>query len=436
MKKKHLSRRDFSKAVGAAALFAPFVSMLRQPRAQTAGGRAKYLLIFVTNGTDVDAWSPVGSTATNVRHSVMTEKLAPLAPNLVLVEKLSSRGTADNHGAPGGLTGLGYSSNNHTSLDGYVADGLRAAGVRTPIPSLILGSVQNERHSTFYRDGQNLSPIYSPLTAYDTVFGGATPTPGGGGGGGGNDAEAAQILRRRQSALDLMRGELTTLRGKLGSQERVKLDLHAESFRQLEERLTGAATGGGGGGECTVPGAPGDVGQDLLKNALNLDIGIQALACDITRVVGVRFGHHQSTQISLPEIGDAGDWHNSFIHGDNPRQRLINLERWLCDRFVDAANRLKALPAPDGDGSLFDQTLMVWARDMGDAVSHNGENMRFVFSGGAGGYLNTSASGRYIDGTGSAHQQALINCCEAMGVNPSGFADPNGPRSPLSGIGG
>ena len=59
-----------------------------------------------------------------------------------------------------------------------------------------------------------------------------------------------------------------------------------------------------------------------------------------------------------------------------------------------------------------------------------------MFSGGAGGYLNTASGGRYVDGSGSAHQQALINCCEAMGVDPSGFADPNGPRAPLRAIGG
>ena len=56
----------------------------------------------------------------------MTAPLAPIKDSLVLVEKLSSNGTSDNHAAPGGLTGLGYSSNKHISLDQYVADALRA----------------------------------------------------------------------------------------------------------------------------------------------------------------------------------------------------------------------------------------------------------------------------------------------------------------------
>ena len=161
-----------------------------------------------------------------------------------------------------------------------------------------------------------------------------------------------------------------------------------------------------------------------------------AFACDLTRVACVQFGHHQNTQVSLPEVGNPGNWHNDFIHSDNPRMRLTNLERWLALQFVATANKLKALPAPTGSGTLFDQTLMVWARDMGDSIGHNGNDMRFVFSGGAGGYLVTSPNGRYVNGGGDAHQRALLNCAAAMGVTDfTGFGDVNAPRTPLDAIG-
>ena len=168
----------------------------------------------------------------------------------------------------------------------------------------------------------------------------------------------------------------------------------------------------------------------------HLELAITAFACDITRVAAVQFGHHQNTQVSIAEVGNPGNWHNDFIHGDNPRMRLTNLERWLALQFVAAANKLKSLPAPTGTGTLFDQTLMVWARDMGDAVAHNGNDMRFVFSGGAGGFLKTSANGRYIDGGGQAHQRALTTCGAAMGITDfNGFGDTNQSRIPLDTIG-
>src|SRR5438874_2548841 len=81
------------------------------------------------------------------------------------------------------------------SIDQFIADRLRAAGVVTPIPSLILGSVKTEQQNSFYRDNQPLSPIFSPLAAYDAIFGavgGVSPN----------------LVRRRKSALDLVNNEL------------------------------------------------------------------------------------------------------------------------------------------------------------------------------------------------------------------------------------
>jgi len=414
-----LSRREFARTVGLAALFSPFLSLVKAAPASAAPiGKAKYLLVFYTNGTDPAAWTPAGSTPDNLVFSAMTEPLAPLRPNLVLVEKLSSLGTADNHAAPGGLTGQGYSAQNRISIDQFIADRLRAAGVVTPIPSVILGSVKTEQQTSFYRNNQPLSPIFSPVAAYDAIFGAV---------GGVSPA----LLRRRKSSLDLVNSELKQLSDQLGSHERQKLELHAASLRAVEDRLSR-----GGTGACAPGPRPAEATQDLLASVGHLDLAVTAFACDITRVAAVQFGHHQNTQVSLTEVGNPGNWHNDFIHGDNPRTRLTNLERWLAQQFVATANKLKALPAPTGGGTLFDQTLMVWARDMGDAVAHNGSNMRFVFSGGAGGYLVTSPNGRYVDGGGDAHQRALINCAAAMGVTDvTGFGDVTAPRTPLDTIG-
>jgi uncharacterized protein DUF1552 len=425
----HWSRRDFMRHAGLAALFSPFMSVLDPRLARAAPGDAKYLLLFFTNGTDTRAWSPAaGSSDTNITFSAMTEPLAPIKDKLILIEKLNSNDTAGQHAQPGGLTGQGYGGSNFISIDQFVADGLRANGIVTQVPSLILGGVPSQEQRVFYRAGKKLSPIASPATAFQAIFSGATATPPTGG---------APLLDnrtgRRASILSLLKGEINQLHGSLGAIEREKLDIHLASLQQLEARINAVSGNGGGGGptvipvNCAAPAAPADGGQDLLNSAIHLDLAIQAFACDITRVAAVEFGNDQSAQVSIPDVGEPGDWHNTFTHGDNPRTRLTNLERWLATQFVAAANRLKSLPAPDGNGTLFDQTLMVWARDMGDAVEHRGDDMRFVFAGGAGGYLRTSPNGRYIDAGGDAHQRALFSIGEAMGVTSfTGFGAPGG----------
>ncbi|MDB4982340.1 MAG: hypothetical protein JWM82_3092, partial [Myxococcales bacterium] len=102
------------------------------------------------------------------------------------------------------------------------------------------------------------------------------------------------------------------------------------------------------------------------------------------------------------------------------------------------------IPEADGSGSLYDNTLMVWARDMGDAVNHNQKNMRFVFAGGAGGYLKTNPNGRYLHFNGAdptdRHERALLSICDAMGVTSfAGFGDPKltgAAKAPLAGLSG
>jgi hypothetical protein len=400
-------------------------------QAQAENGPAKYLFIFFSNGTEPSVWSPRGSTASSLVHSTMTEPLAPLNDNLVLIEKLDSMGTASSHGGPGGLTGAGFSGKPLISLEQYVSDQLQELGVSTQIPNLVLGGVASETQSTFYRNNRPLTPIFSPSSAYAAIFGGGgIDLPGGS-----TEAAADARLRRRQSMLDVLNAELTSLSDSLGAEERVKLDAHAQSLRQLEERILKQIEARNSPPEvavqCTTPSDPGGGSDALANSVLHMDLAINAFACDLTRVAAVQFGHHSSTQVDIPEVGAAGDWHNGFMHSDNPRTRLVNIERWLATQFVAAAQQLKDTPAPDGNGSLFDQTLMLWARDMGDAVVHDGTDMRFVLSGGAGGYLKTGGS--YVDGGGQPHSRVLFNVLEAMGItDTAAFGDETTAREPIA----
>jgi len=426
-----LHRRDFLRSAALATLFAPFMDLLRTPTAsaQSAGGYEN-LLLFVTNGTDIPLWTPRGSSETRIAWSAMTEPLAPLAANLVIVEKLDGNGTTSSHGAPGGLTGKGYGQPTHISIEQWVSDKLP----QMPVKNVILGGVSSEQQTTFFRDGRALSPLFSLSAAHQALFGGFTPAdpmmPVG-------PAPPDDKLRRRTSMLAHVKDELTALSATLGAQERQKLELHTDSIRQLELTL---ASGGGGGPPpataCTVPSVPGAESEVLLASAKHLDLAVNAFACGRTRVAAVQFGHHQNTQVSIPEVGAPGDWHNSFMHSDMaPRKRLTDLERWLCKQFVGAADKLKAVPLANGSGTLFDKTLMVWARDMGDGVLHSGDDMRFVFAGGAGGGLKLAPEGRYLDGRGAPHQNALVSICELLGISDyQGFGDSAHPRTGLSGL--
>jgi hypothetical protein len=165
----------------------------------------------------------------------------------------------------------------------------------------------------------------------------------------------------------------------------------------------------------------------------------------VTRIAAIEFGADQKFEVDLP--GLQGDQHSSFIHGSQTDfTNLIKFETWLAQQFAGLIAKLKARPEPtDPSTSVYDNTLMVWARDMGDATLHNQHSMRFVLAGGAG-YLKTHPNGRYLDlrsmgaeNTGpNRHERVLLSILAAMGITSySGFGDPNlapAYKTPLPGL--
>ena len=103
----------------------------------------------------------------------------------------------------------------------------------------------------------------------------------------------------------------------------------------------------------------------------------------------------------------------------------MKFEAYLATQFVNIINLLKGFADPeDASKTLFDTTLLVWARDMGDSDQHNQKSMRFVLASGNAGYLKAAAGGRYIKST-ERHERILLNICEAMGITSyAGFGDP------------
>jgi hypothetical protein len=453
---RNWNRREFTRNAGMLALFSPFISLLepKLARAQGAPGRAKYLLIMVSNGTDPGVWNPAGSSQGNITFSQMTDTLAPIKNDVILLNKFDSQGSAGSHGAIGAITGNGQYSGQLQSLDEWVAQDLRRRGILTQVPSVHLGGV-GQPGVRFLNNGLQ-TPTLSLTQAFSNIFDGAAPPPPPPTTGGGTPAptgpSAEEIrLRKRQSILDAISGDITQLGRSLGGLEKEKLQLHADSIRQLEERIAQQLSLQQGEPVVQQPGAPPPPAfiapvacgkpalpgglQPIENSAVHLSMAVTAFACDITRVALVEFGHHQSCPVDIP--GANGDWHNDFMHAQGaPRTKLIETERFLGRKVVEMVTQLKGTPAPDGQGSLFDQTFFLWAREMGDAVVHAGNDMPFVVTGRAGGYL--PAGNRYINGGGNAHLQVLAAAAQAMGATDlstiGGPGKSAGDRTPAAGL--
>jgi hypothetical protein len=422
-----LSRRTLARSAGASLILSPFYDLLRPRRARAATGRAKRLFIFHSQPCDDGVWKPtnvMGESSFGLPE--MFQPLNEIKQHLVLVDGLSPKQPQDNHFSPHALTGVGRegrADKGIISVEQFIGDKLEKTPDKRPIKSLLLGS-SAASEAVFYRDNSRLTTIASPLSAYNTVFSNIA------GGGGGSPSD---LLARRKSILDVVKADVGELQGALGAGEKQKLELHLDSIRQFENRIASDAMKGQAA--CAKPVAPTDdlstVAKKTLADMAHLDLVINAFACDITRLGAVQWGNSHTWQFDTP-TGLRNELHMGIIHVGK-KAEAIKIETWLATQFAAVVKKLKSIPEPDGSGTLFDNTLVVWTRDFGEANAHGSYNMKFVLAQGEGGYLKTNPMGRYVKVSGNKRQERiLLNLAEAMGVTDyTGFGDISADFKPM-----
>ena len=91
-------------------------------------------------------------------------------------------------------------------------------------------------------------------------------------------------------------------------------------------------------------------------------------------------------------------------------------------RILDKLSKI-----PEGNGSVLDNTIVLWTSCMGDPTAHSLRGIPMVLAGGAGGKFRM---GRYVkytveDKAGvTPHNQLLVSLAQAFGVNVNTFGDP------------
>lgn len=329
------------------------------------------------------------------------------------------------------LTGGGNagSASRGQSVDWYVAQELGVRPVNLGIFTSKWGTSAQTRMS-YSAAGQFAPVIDEPRTAYNQIFDGFTGNNDSSGTG---SVEADPKKKRRQSILRVTNSEMEALRAGVPAREQAKLDAHIDGLQQI---APGANTGAGPvAASCnTAPPPPPSFnpnGEDSVPDIAiaQMDLVAAALACGRTRVATVQFSHTVSP-LHLRWLGLSDMDHHELSHASTgvnvDKFRLA--ERWFAEQFAYLLKKLKST-AGAGGGTLLDETLVVWAKELGDAPMHRCESVPFVLAGGG-----AFAPGRYVDFGGAPHQQLLVSICQAMGLTNSTFGDASKGTGPLDGL--
>jgi hypothetical protein len=285
--------------VSAAAGLLPFV-----PRSIADAGSGPRRLVLVThgNGTDLTRWRPSGGE-TDFELSYILEPFAPHRDRLLVLDGLDNEAIADadrrgigHDGISTLWTGLelpeGEFGDKHVgwptgpSVDHVIGERIGGA---TRFPAYYFGTSGSQvgpqgpiRTAHHRGPDQPVQTQNYPARAFDELFAGVA----------GDAAEAARIRARQESVLDLVGGELTRIRAELPAVDRDRMDAHLDGIRRLEERIAA------GGAACITPERPYDFTyeeQDSSENLpwvsdVQLDLLVQTLACDLTRVACFQWG--------------------------------------------------------------------------------------------------------------------------------------------------
>lgn len=422
-----VSRRSVLRGLGASValpwleLFAPSAA-----HASTSSGPSRLLVHVSPNGMPMDRWRPAGPAwgtspilAPLTRHAdhvtiVQGTSTNPSSPDVEPHLSANLALLANSDLTPWHAAMLGRS---YATMDRVAAAHL---GHDTALSSLELGSeapvpcaeVQSSwipscaGYATPSYDGPGAPRPrrIQPREVFDLLVGDLDDV----------SQSAASAARRRaldQSVLDVVLADVHALEGKLGADDRARLDRYLTSVREVEKQVT------------TAPPPPGGVcdthrldllDEGLLDPGTDLDahvrvmhaLAVLALACDRTRVVSYALSSERTAR-TMPHLGIAESWHGLSHHGGDPAKldALETIGTWQLTRFAGLLDQLADVPV--GAGTLLDDTIVLFLCAISDPDVHDSVDLPVVVAGGHAGQGLVTSANEHLQGVHLAVLQRL-----------------------------
>ena len=198
-------------------------------------------------------------------------------------------------------------------------------------------------------------------------------------------------MRKERSILDSVRESASGLQRRLGTRDRAKLGEYLDAVRDVERRIQKAEDQNAR--ELPVVEQPAGIPSTFEEHAcLMFDLLALAYQTDMTRVSTFMLGKEVSVR-AYPEIGVPDAHHPVSHHQNNPEQmaKLGRINAFHVKQFAYFLKRLQS--TPDGDGTLLDQSMLLYGSGISDSNVHLHDNLPLVLVGGAGGQIK---GGRHV----------------------------------------
>ncbi len=432
-----LNRRTFLRGAGACIALPLFESLgmsklfaaaADAKLASTAtGAPLRTAFLYFPNGAIPSAWWPTGQGT----EFSWSRTLKPLEKHKAHVQILGGLGHKSAEAGPDGpgdhargnstfLTGVRLKKSATDIRAGVSIDQVlaKAYGHLTRFSSLELSCDSGPRsgacdsgYSCAYQFNLAWSapttpktPESNPRRVFERLFGEGKP-----------GEREANLLRRQQedkSVLDFVLDDARSMRKRLDSTDKHKLDQYLAGIREVESRIQKTEKFGHvkDPGVETPPGIPTEYGDHI---QLLFDMLVLAFQTDSTRLATVLLAHDGSNR-SFDQIG-ISEGHHDLTHHQNRKEwidKVADIDLWYVQqlaRFLDKLNQTK-----DVDGrSLLHNSIIVYGSGNADGNRHTHSNLPILLAGCGGGALRT---GRYVKCPDQPMSNLFLSLGHILGV--------------------
>jgi hypothetical protein len=144
-----------------------------------------------------------------------------------------------------------------------------------------------------------------------------------------------------------------------------------------------------------------------------IDLMVDSFAADFARVATLQLTNSVGGA-RMRWIGVDEGHHELSHHEDSneaSQDKLTRINKWFAEQLAYLAKRLAETPEPGGEGSLLDNTTIVWTNELGKGNSHTMDNIPFVLVGGGLGFK----TGRALQFPKVPHNRLLLSLAHGMG---------------------
>ena len=457
--KDAINRRKLLQNASATILLMPLLRALGETEVfgQTAS-LPRAIFFYYGSGSYGEKFWPQGSATGLSSFPVMTKPLEAHKDSLTFFRGLSHKAGDNHYGGPKEV--LAGGGDNLYSLDQMLGDSF--GGIKKVVALGCYTIVDGTHPISFAKGGNKVNAQDNPKSAYDDIFGGFTPMANFAGSSG-LALAGESIITGRRRMLDVVRQDMSRIKSKLGPIESQIFEKHVMSLDdlhrevvELEKRAKPStppggpmgtpmpAPSGGGNFQCnaaplkgTVPTGTGNAWFHMPEinpaiNEFNRRMMIEALACGITRVAVMQYGHSECLKVvNFKDCPPVMNHMHGISHSNDAEQE--RLHAGVMTQVANTIQDLKNIKA--GDKSLFDSTLIMTTTCMGDRPNeHIGAGIPTFIAGTLGGKFkgNRILSFPYdsaLNSSGIPYNQVLVTFAQAMGlqVNQVGWTGSQGP---------